>query len=141
MDHLAILSKSGGWLDKIVSGEKPIESRWYKFKRDPWSKIKRGDVIYLKNTSEPVSAKAIVDKVLQFSHLNPPRIKELIEKYGKDIGVVNMNEFFENNKDKKYCILVFLKNAQKVEPFKINKKGFGMMSAWLCVKSIANIKL
>jgi len=44
-------------------------------------------------------------------------------------------------KDKKCCILVFLKNPQKVKPFSINKSGFGSMSSWMAVSNIKNIRL
>ena len=38
------------------------------------------------------------------------------------------------------CMLVFLKNVEKIEPFEINKSGFGIMSAWISVESIPKIK-
>ncbi|MBI1972386.1 ASCH domain-containing protein, partial [Candidatus Woesearchaeota archaeon] len=44
MDHLAILKKK--WLEKILSGEKTIESRWYKQKITPYQKIAKGDTAY-----------------------------------------------------------------------------------------------
>ena len=37
-------------------------------------------------------------------------------------------------------MLIFLKNPQKIEPFEIDKKGFGMMSAWICVNNIDILK-
>jgi len=48
--------------------------------------------------------------------------------------------FFELFKDKKYCILIFLKNPVIIKPFKINKKGYGSMSAWICINKIDDIK-
>lgn len=142
MQHLAIMRKSWGLLPKILSGEKRIESRWYKNKYSPWDKIKRGDVVYFKNSGEPVSLKAEVNKVIQFSNLVPRRVKEILEKYGKEdgLGVKDLPKFFQKFKDKKYCILVFLKNPRKIKPFEIDKKGFGMMSAWITVDNINKIK-
>ena len=67
MDHVAIMKKSWKLTDKIISGKKIIESRWYKNKYTPWDKIKRGDMVYFKNSGEPVAIKALVTKVLQFS--------------------------------------------------------------------------
>jgi len=66
MDHIAIMKKSWGLLPKILSGEKTCESRWYKFKRDPWDKVKEGDTLWFKDSGEPVSVKARVRKVSQF---------------------------------------------------------------------------
>ncbi len=36
--------------------------------------------------------------------------------------------------------MMFLKNPQKIEPFEIDKKGFGAMAAWLTVADIEKIK-
>lgn len=138
MDHLAILTKSGRFLDKILSGEKTIESRWYVTKRTPWNKIKKGDSIYLKNSGEPVTAKATVDEVMQFE-LDKEKVKDILEKHGKEICITDIQTSYEKNKDKRYCILISLKDAQKVEPFTIDKTGFGLMSAWITVSDIKEI--
>ena len=143
MEHLAIMKKSWGLTQKILSGEKKIESRWYKTKRVPWNKIKAGETIYFKDSSEAVSIKAKIEKIIQFSGLNPKKVKQILKKYSKADGIEikNITKFFEIFKDKKYCILVFLKNPHKIKPFKINKKGFGNMAAWITIKSINKIKL
>ena len=130
------MKKSWKFIDKIFSGKKTIESRWYKSRRAPWNKIKKGEIIYFKDSGEPVTLKAEADKVLQFSGLTPEKTKQIINKYGKRIGVTDVSLF----DSKKYCILVFLKNPKKVEPFKIKKKGFGLMSAWISVEHVEKIK-
>ena len=55
MEHLAILSKHSRLLAKILSREKTIESRWYKFKKTPYKNIAIGDTIYFKESGEPVT--------------------------------------------------------------------------------------
>lgn len=141
MEHLAIMKKSWNLARKILSCKKKIESRWYCSKRAPWDKIKEGEIIYFKDSGEPVTIRAEVEKVLQFSDLTPEKVKDILGKYGKEIGIENNAEAFGRYKDKKYCLLIFLKNPQKVAPFQINKKGFGMMSAWICVEKIGGIKI
>ncbi len=138
MDHLAILKKSRKLLQKIASGEKTIESRWYKFKRDPWNKIKKGETIYFKDSGDPVTFKAEVEKVLQFEDLTLETVKEILRKYGKAIGFTGKIDYSEYA-DKKYCILLFLKNVQEIKPFQIDKTGYGLMNAWICVGDINNI--
>ena len=52
MEHLAIMRKSWNLTNKILTGEKKIESRWYKNKYVPWNKIKetqKNGIYYLKN--------------------------------------------------------------------------------------------
>ena len=131
------MKKSWGLTQKILTGEKVIESRWYKAKHSPWDKIELGETIYFKDTGEPVTVKAEVDKVLQVSGLTPEKVKKVLTISGLGVDGLTLFEMF---KDKKYCILIFLKNPQKVKPFEINKSGFGLMSAWISVDDINKIK-
>lgn len=140
MHHIAIMKKSWNLIDKILSGSKKIESRWYSCRYAPWDKIKANETVYFKDSGSPVSVKAEVEKVIQFSGLTPEKVKDILNKYGSKISINNISESFERLKSKKYCILVFLKNTQKIVPFKINKTGFGLMSAWICVENVEQIK-
>jgi ASC-1-like (ASCH) protein len=142
MDHVAIMRKSWGLTDKILSGLKKIESRWYSVKYKPWDSIKEGETIYFKDSGEPVEIKAEVNKVMQFANLTPKRVKEILNEYGKDDGIEEEKtpEFFARFKNKKYCLLIFLKNPAEIKPFNIDKTGFGAMSAWLTVDNINKIK-
>lgn len=136
------MKKSWGLTKKILIGEKKIESRWYTSKYSPWDRIKKGEVVYFKDSGEPVEIKVEVSKVLQFSDLSPKKVKEILNEYGRPdgINIKDTKKFYNLFKDKKYCILIFLKNPKKIKPFEINKKGFGLMSAWLCVNNIREIK-
>jgi hypothetical protein len=137
--HIAIMKKSWHLTEKILSGEKIIESRWYLHKVQPWNRINEDEEIYFKNTGEPVTLKATVEKVLQFENLTPDKIKEILLQYGKEDGLGSTwhdyEPYYELFKDKKYCILIYLKNVQKILPFNINKKGFGAMAAWITFES------
>lgn len=138
MEHLAILSKKRKLLSKILSGEKKIESRWYKFRRHPFGTISRGDIIYFKESGCPVSAKAIVENILTYENLTPQKITEIIKEYGNQIGI-GLN-FVEEVKDKRFCILIFLSNPQRIETFEINKKGYGLMNAWITIDDVSKLK-
>jgi len=143
MFHIAIMRKSWGLIPKILSGEKKIESRWYKNRSAPWGKIKIGDTVYFKNTGELVSVKVKVKEVKQYDNLDFEKVKALLSQYGDQDGI-NKNDiekYFNLFKDKRYCILVFLEQPEKIEPFDINKKGFGAMAAWLVIEDINSIKL
>lgn len=143
MHHLAVMKKSWGLLPKILTGEKTIESRWYKNKYSPWNKINKGDTVYFKNSGELVTVKAEVSKVLQYSDLKPEKVREILQKYGvKDgLGIDEIDKYFEMFKEKNYCLLVFLENPEKIEPFRIDKSGFGAMSAWITIDNISKIKV
>lgn len=140
MDHIAIMKKSLGLMPKIFSGEKTIESRWYKTKRAPWDRVKPGDIVYFKNAGEPVVLSAVVLEVLQFEINNIYEAKRIVEKYGNEIFLLNKNVKTWPILPK-YCILMRLKDPKLLQkPFSINKSGFGIGCAWIIVDNIDSIK-
>ena len=144
MHHVAIMKPSWKLTEKVLSGEKGIESRWYKNKVAPWNRITAGDIVFFKNSGEPITIKTEVEKVMQFSDLTSSTVQEILDTYGSIDGIEQrlIPSFFELFKDKRYCVLVFLKNAQALEkPFHVRKKGFGMQAAWMVVEDINSIRV
>ena len=139
MEHLAILKKSWNLSRKILDGSKSIESRWYVTRRAPFDKIRAGETIYFKESGEPVSIRAQVSDVRQFSDLNENKVRKIYKDYG-GICPSDLEESVRVNKGKRYCVLVFIKNPKAIKPFEINKKGYGIMSAWICINKIDDIK-
>lgn len=142
MDHVAIMKKSWGFLEKIQSGDKKTESRWSMNKCVPWGMVDVGDVIYFKNSGELISLRATVSRIKAYSNLTPRLVKQILHKYGKLDGIdtKDADKFYGFFKNKKYCQLIFLRNPKSVRPFEIDKRGFGAMTAWLSVENIATIK-
>ncbi len=142
MEHIAIMQKSWGLTEKIATGQKVIESRWYKVKYAPWGRIAPGEKVYFRNAGEPVAIQAEVDHVLYISDLTPEKVLAILAKYGKDIGIEepDIPKFFELYQHKKHCMLIFLKHAQYIQPFEINKQGFGIRSSWISVENVAKIR-
>ena len=138
MDHLAILSKHRKLLSKILSGEKTIESRWYKFKKTPYENISVNDNIYFKESGEPAATTAKVSKVLFFNDLNESKINEILNEYGKQIGVSKSYAFELVGKN--FCTLIFIDNVKSIKPFQIDKTGYGVMNAWITVNDINSIR-
>lgn len=142
MDHLAIMKKSWGLTERISEGTKTIESRWYMSRYPPWDRIRAGDVVYFKDSGMPVSIKARVAKVLQFGDLTPNRVMRLLGTYGKRDGIERseVKRYFSLFKNKRYCILIFLKDIERIRPFNVNKAGFGAMASWITLGGIDRIK-
>lgn len=137
MEHIAILTKKLHFDQKILAGEKTIESRWYVNRIAPWDRIKAGETLYFKNCGEPVTLKATVAKVMQFEGLDEAKVRDLLKKYGKQICITDPEGWIPELIKKNYCILIWLKDAIAVKPFYINKSGFGISSAWLTVKRVS----
>ena len=51
-----------------------------------------------------------------------------------------MPEISEYIKNKRYCIVIHLKNPKKIKPFAIDKTGYGAMASWLITDDIEKIK-
>ena len=139
MYHLAILAKKRELLPKIISGEKTIESRWYKFKKTPYNSISKGDIVYFKDSGKPVTAKAEVSKVLFFDNLDESKVRNILRKYGKQICIPE--SYAKNLLGKNFCTLIFLENVKEVEPFHVDKRGYGMMAAWITLEDISQIRI
>lgn len=142
MTHIAIMQKSWKLIPQILNGKKTVESRWYKNKVAPWGKIKTGDTVYFKNTGEKVSAKAQISTVEQFENIDEVKRLEILRKYAlADLGSNEISQAVNDyTLNKNYCLIIHLKNPQTVKPFAISKKGFGAMSAWICVEDIEQVK-
>lgn len=95
MEHLAIMKK--GYIEKILSGEKSIESRFSMNRITPFHRITTGDKVYLQETGKSVTASFTAGEVLYFSDLDEERISEIKAKYGHQICA---EEAFWENKMK-----------------------------------------
>jgi ASC-1-like (ASCH) protein len=141
MDHIAIMNPQRKLIPRLLSGKKTIESRWYVHRRSPWNKIKIGDTVYFKDSGKPVNVSAMVSDVYQIEIKNKKHLEEIVRTYRTDISNEPYNEFIKKVNNKKYCILIFLKDVKTVRPFSINKKGYGAMSAWISVPDINTIQV
>lgn len=150
MHHIAILRKAkikkgDNLLEDILLGTKTIESRWYVNKIAPWNKVNPGDIVYFKESGRPVTVQATISKVLQYENLNQTAIHDIISNYGHQIAPSASPESWklwaQKQQNKHYCILVFLSDVKKIDPFNIDKTGYGSSAAWLVTEDISEIKL
>lgn len=142
MHHVVIMKKEWGLVPKILSGKKTIESRWYKNKVAPWGRVSIGDVLYYKDSGGLVSVKAVVNKVEQIEVSDNDHAKKIMEDRAlADLGTkVIPEDVLSYILNKKYAVFVGFDKVEKIAPFDIDKKGFGMQSAWLVCENIEKIK-
>ncbi len=143
MDHVAIMNKRWGLLPKIITGEKTIESRWYKTKRTPWNKVKANDLLYFKNSGQPISLRAQVEEVRQLSDVTPDQIQMTLQHHYRDLGLTRQDIplYFSRFAGKRYAILIFFRHPTVIEPFAITKQGFGHQTAWITLPNINSIRV
>lgn len=130
MEHLAIMKK--GYIEKILSGEKKIESRFSMNRATPYHKISAGDQVYMQEVGKEVTAVFEVVDVLFFDHLSEEKVEMLRARYGKDICADE--DFWERKKSAQYATLIYIKEPRRIAPFKVCKHD---RSAF---KTVENVK-
>ena len=132
--HLVILKKP--YLDAIIDGRKPVESRFWKTKRYAFGRVLPGDILFLKQSSGPVCAMATVEMVKNFESLTPKKIIEIKRRYNHLVG--GSDEHWQQRVDCKFGLLVWLKDARVIEPLRIKKKDW---RAWVVLTEKENFGL
>jgi predicted transcriptional regulator len=119
MKHLAVFV--GDAIEKILKNEKTVEARLSLDKIIPFSAIKKGDIIYLKQSGGGVYGQVEVDNVLFYENLNGTAIGKLRKEYSSDMKVTD--EFWKSKADSRNATIIFLKNPVRfLAPLKNKKK-------------------
>ena len=124
-DHLAILKRA--YLELILAGEKTIECRLTRTSKPPFAVVKKGQRIYLKESSELVRGVARAGKVISRRIDRPKNLAKIRQEYGERI--MAKDDFWQSNCGAGYCTLIFLEEVRALpEPFRISKND---MRAWV----------
>lgn len=132
--HLAILKKR--YLELIITGDKAIESRLMRGKCPPFGCIGVGDEVFLKVTSGSVCGKAKVCGVEEMSDLTAEKIERIRQRHNGEI--LGAEEYWQEKADCKFGVLIWLCDAEAIEPVRIEKKDW---RAWVVLKKEKNYGL
>ncbi len=122
--HLVILKKK--YLDLILSGEKTVESRFTRTRKEPFGSIDAGDRLFLKYSSGPVCAVAKVKRAENFENLTTSEIRKLKKLYNHLIRADS--DYWKQKRKSKVGVLVWIDGVKPIEPFDIDKKDW---RAWV----------
>jgi ASC-1-like (ASCH) protein len=125
MDHIAILSHKTV-LDKILNGQKTVESRFSRLKSLPYGQINEGDRVYFKLSGGAILGQALVSRVEEYDNLTPTRINELAKKYEKELAL--SEDFLVRKLESKFATLIFLEKVEECEPWNYKQDG---RSGWI----------
>ncbi len=132
--HLVILR--GPYLNAILEGLKTVESRFSKTQRYASIDISVGDVIFLKESSGPVCAKATVSRVKYFRNIRPQDVLQIKGRYNQQI--VADEQYWQSKMDSRFGFLVWLTDVKLIEPVRICKKDW---RAWVVLTNRENFGL
>jgi len=117
--HIAIFI--GNAIEKILSNEKTMESRFSLNKIIPYGEVAKDDIILLKKSAGDILGQAIVDNVLYYDNLKPESVALLRKEYSSELKVGDL--FWQNKAKSKYATIIFLKKAERyIAPIKYKKK-------------------
>lgn len=118
--HLAIFSGDSAQL--ILTGKKTIESRFSSKKSVPFLQISAGDLVYIKPSGKDIIGQFRVKKVIFYDGLEIENVREIKEKYGKEMAVDETYWIKQTNA--KYGTLIFIGEVDAfiTSPIKFPKK-------------------
>lgn len=120
MKHLAIFKGEGA--EKILTGQKMIESRFARGRIAPYGVISKGDLVYIKPSGKEVIGQFRVKKVIFYDGLEAGEIREIRHKYDQELGVDE--DYWKGKEACKYGTLIFIGESSRfiTSPIKTNKK-------------------
>jgi len=112
MLHLAIFSP--GFIEKIFSGRKTMESRFSVIRCLPYKGIEKGDLIFMKRSGGPILGYFLAGTVHFYKDLTPQKLERIVKKYWYELAL--SESFWESKKNSKYLTLIKMK---KPTPFRL----------------------
>src|SRR5579862_7332018 len=116
--HLAVMA--GDYLDKIVRGEKTIESRLSRVACAPYKRVVVGDEILFKRAGGAIEASAIAESVHFYEGLTPGRVLSLVHEFAE--GLMLEDSFIRAKLEARFATLIFLAAVKEIPPMRIEKR-------------------
>jgi len=127
MLHLAIFTP--GFIQKIFTGQKTIESRFSKIQCMPFGSIEKGDLVLMKKSGGRIMGYFVAGKVEFYKDLTQNKLLTIIEKHKDELALTQ--EFLRTRRSSKYLTLIKITKPTKFRlPVSVKKKN---MSGWVCL--------
>lgn len=126
--HLAIFI--GDYIEKILTGEKTIEGRFSIDKILPYGQVKKGDIIFLKQSGGMIVGEVEADNVLYYEGLNAEAIGKIRKEYNQELCAAD--GFWQAKANSHYVTLIFIKNPKRyLAPMRSKKHD---RRAWVVIE-------
>ncbi len=123
--HLALFDISTA--ERILSGQKTVETRFSQKKIAPYGEVSVGDLVYIKPVGKDLAGQFVVSKIIFFEGLTQADFENIRKLYGEVLSLGNKTldeKYFEMRKDAKYGTLIFISQVESfiTSPIKFQKK-------------------
>jgi hypothetical protein len=141
MDHVVYLDANAKELDLLLSNKKTMIIRGATGRKMPYGRVSQGDMLYFinNNAEGTIIAKANVMSVFNSDKMSESESAQLIDNHQEKLQLTKKQ--YERWAGKRYLVLIEISNAEKVEPFRIDKSNYGNMDDWLPVEDIDKVKI
>jgi hypothetical protein len=141
MDHVVYVDHRAGELEKLVSGEKNIIIRGATGRKLPYGRVHQGDTLYfIRNNGEGlVRATGTVSEVFNSEKMTEEESKRLVDDHCE--GLRLSGKQYKRWAGKRYIVLVTVQAVSELEPFKIDRSGYGNMDDWLPVENVDTVRM
>lgn len=127
--HLAVFNEP--YLSLVLAGKKKIESRFSKNKISPYGKVRKGDIIILKESGGLIKGVFVAGKVSSYSLSSKSVLQKIKVNYAAQICSDIDKDFWKNRQYTNYATLIGVKKVKKVGSFSCGKRDRG---AWSVIR-------
>lgn len=124
--HVAILRRP--FAEKVLSGEKTVETRLMRVRRVPWTGCAVGDTVFIKVSGGPVVARASVGGVTRYHIPWDASLAELEERY-RASGCIPPG-YWDGKTGVKYAVMIELGGVTALNTGPVFEVKPGDRSAW-----------
>jgi hypothetical protein len=141
LDHVVYLDAAANELGNLLSREKTMIIRGAAGRKLPHGRVDLGDTLYFINNNAEglIRAKANVDSVLNSEKLSPAESEALVKAHQDKLQLTKKQT--DRWAGKRYLVLVEVRSVEEIEPFGIDKSGYGNMDDWLPVGEIGKVRV
>lgn len=139
MDHVVYVDTKAHELEKLLAGEKTMIVRGATGRKLPYGRVHSDDrLFFVQNKGDGmVRACALVSDVLNSEKLTKEQSGNLLKANQSRLNLTP--DQIERWAGKRYLVLIEVKEVQPMEPFAIDRAGYGNMDDWLPVGMIENV--
>lgn len=141
MDHIVYVDAKASELEKLLDGTKTTIIRGAAGRKMPYGRVNPGDVLYLINNNAEglIRAKAKVKNVFNSEMMTKEDSIQLLSDNQEKLQLTPHQK--KRWAGKRYLVLIEVSEASEIEPFSIDKSGYGNMDDWLPVEDIRQVKI
>lgn len=141
MKHVVYLDTQSGEMENLLVGKKTMIVRGAAGRKLPYGRVNPGDILYFLNNDGKglVQARAKVCQVLNSEPLTPEASQKLLADHQDALQLTEKQQ--QRWRGKRYQVLITVDAIQELEPFQIDRSGYGNMDDWLPVGDIHSVKI